>query len=98
GSGKFGAWSLTYTAPSSGGQVGQALQVMLDSSGASSQTHFDNIKLYGGIATITALASSGTPSNVGSSVTFTATVTAAAGSAPTIGTVTFIDGTVTLGT
>ena len=50
GSGAFGAWSLTYTAPSSGGQVGQALQIVLDATGASTQTHFDNIRyFYGGV-------------------------------------------------
>jgi endonuclease/exonuclease/phosphatase family metal-dependent hydrolase len=48
-------------------------------------------------ATTTSLASSANPSNLGQSVTFTATVSSAAGGTPT-GTVTFLDGTTTLAT
>jgi Domain of unknown function (DUF4082)/Bacterial Ig-like domain (group 3)/Bacterial Ig-like domain/Bacterial Ig domain len=47
--------------------------------------------------TTTTLASSANPSTFGQSLTFTATVTAAAGGTPT-GLVTFMDGTATLGT
>ncbi len=50
-----------------------------------------------GASTTTALASSENPSNLGDSVTFTATVTTTGASTPT-GVVTFKDGTATLGT
>ena len=47
-----------------------------------------------GIATTTTVAGSGTPSSVGAAVTFTATITAASGSAPPAGSVQFLaDGT-----
>src|SRR5262249_35260667 len=50
------------------------------------------------IGTTTTLASSANPSNLGQSVTFTATVTPTSGSGTPTGTVTFFDGTITLGT
>jgi RHS repeat-associated protein len=50
------------------------------------------------ITTTTKVASSGSPSFVGQSVTFTATVTATGGSIPNGETVTFDDGTVVIGT
>jgi hypothetical protein len=50
------------------------------------------------VNTTTTLSSSGTNSNFGQSVTFTATVTAASGPAPTIGSVSFRDNGVEIGT
>ena len=50
------------------------------------------------VVTTTALASNNNPSLLGQSVTFTATVTPATGTANPTGTVTFKDGTATLGT
>jgi hypothetical protein len=94
--GTLSNWVLTFTAPASGGQVGQALQVLLGNAlSTSSQPNFDNVALYYGLGSTTALASSQNPSLAGSAVTFTATVTGPGGT-PT-GTVVFMDGTNTLG-
>jgi hypothetical protein len=97
--GTLTSWFLTFTAPSSGGQVGQALEVLLGESGGT-QANFDNVTLNAGMATTTGLTSSQNPSGAGGSVIFTATVNPPSGStAPTNGTVTFYsNGTNTLGT
>ena len=89
----FEGWTLNYTAPASGGQVGGVLGVELQGSGNNNgQFNYDNIMLACGIATTTALVSSKNPSSGGVSVTLTATVGAPSGtSAPTSGTVTFYD-------
>ena len=101
--GTFDGWSLTYVAPASGPDIGQAIVIELISSGSGfssgGQAGFSNIKLVSsGLATTTALASSQNPSSNNTSVTFTATVNSAAGTTmPSNGTVTFMEGTITLG-
>jgi hypothetical protein len=61
-------------------------------------TDTQEVDNFSPIATTTALSSSANPSVFGQAVTFTATVTPASGSGTPTGTVTFMDGSATLGT
>ncbi|MGD0812821.1 MAG: Ig-like domain-containing protein [Verrucomicrobiota bacterium] len=85
----------------SGAALGEPLDILVGVQGTTNllQLDFDDVTLSAGIVTTTSLSSSQDSSSNGVSVNFTATVSAPTGSsAPTSGTVTFMDGNITLGT